>query len=35
MITGALSRRAQELAAQGTPFVIATVVRARRWSSRV
>lgn len=30
MITGALSRRAQELAAQGTPFVTATVVRARR-----
>jgi xanthine dehydrogenase accessory factor len=30
MITGALSRRAQELAAQGTPFVTATVVRAQR-----
>jgi len=30
VITGALSRRAQELAAQGTPFVTATVVRARR-----
>jgi xanthine dehydrogenase accessory factor len=30
MISGALSRRAQELAAQGTPFVTATVVRARR-----
>ncbi len=30
MITGALSRRAQELAAQGTSFVTATVVRARR-----
>jgi xanthine dehydrogenase accessory factor len=30
MITGALLRRAQELAAQGTPFVTATVVRARR-----
>lgn len=30
MITGVLSRRAQELAAQGTPFVTATVVRARR-----
>ena len=30
MITGALSRRAQELAAQGTPFVTATIVRARR-----
>ena len=33
MITGALSRRAQELAAQGTPFVTATVVRARRPTS--
>ena len=30
MISGALSRRAQELAAQGTSFVTATVVRARR-----
>jgi xanthine dehydrogenase accessory factor len=30
MIVGALSRRAQELAAQGTPFVTATVVRVRR-----
>jgi xanthine dehydrogenase accessory factor len=30
MISGALSRRAQELSAQGTPFVTATVVRARR-----
>jgi xanthine dehydrogenase accessory factor len=30
MISGALSRRAQELAAQGTPFVTATVVRTRR-----
>jgi xanthine dehydrogenase accessory factor len=30
MITAALSRRAQELAARGTPFVTATVVRARR-----
>ena len=33
MITGALSRRAQELAAQGTPFVTATVVRAQRPTS--
>jgi xanthine dehydrogenase accessory factor len=30
MITGALLRRAQELIAQGTPFVTATVVRVRR-----
>jgi xanthine dehydrogenase accessory factor len=30
MISGALSRRAQELADQGTSFVTATVVRARR-----
>jgi xanthine dehydrogenase accessory factor len=30
MITAALLRRAQELAARGTPFVTATVVRARR-----
>jgi xanthine dehydrogenase accessory factor len=30
MISGALLRRAKELAAQGTPFVTATVVRARR-----
>jgi xanthine dehydrogenase accessory factor len=33
MISGALSRRAQELAAQGTPFVTATVVRAQRPTS--
>ena len=33
MMTGALSRRAQELAATGTPFVTATVVRARRPTS--
>jgi len=33
MMTGALSRRAQELAAQGTPFVTATVVRAQRPTS--
>ena len=33
MITSALSRRAQELAAQGAPFVTATVVRARRPTS--
>ncbi|HEY8704969.1 MAG TPA: XdhC family protein [Gaiellaceae bacterium] len=32
-MTGALSRRAQELAAQGTPFVTATVVRAQRPTS--
>jgi xanthine dehydrogenase accessory factor len=33
MISGALSRRAQELAAQGTSFVTATVVRAQRPTS--
>jgi xanthine dehydrogenase accessory factor len=33
MISAALSRRAQELAAQGTPFVTATVVRAQRPTS--
>jgi xanthine dehydrogenase accessory factor len=33
MMSGALSRRAQELAAQGTPFVTATVVRAQRPTS--
>ncbi len=33
MMTGAVSRRAQELAAQGTPFVTATVVRAQRPTS--
>ena len=33
MMTAALSRRAQELAAQGTPFVTATVVRAQRPTS--
>jgi len=33
MISSALSRRAQELAAQGTPFVTATVVRAQRPTS--
>jgi xanthine dehydrogenase accessory factor len=33
MMTGALSRRAQELAATGTPFVTATVVRAQRPTS--
>jgi xanthine dehydrogenase accessory factor len=33
MMTGALSRRAQELAAQGTPFATATVVRAQRPTS--
>jgi xanthine dehydrogenase accessory factor len=33
MITGALSRRAQELSAQGTPYVSATVVRAQRPTS--
>ncbi len=33
MITAALSRRAQELAATGVPFVTATVVRARRPTS--
>ena len=33
MMTAALSRRAQELAATGTPFVTATVVRARRPTS--
>jgi xanthine dehydrogenase accessory factor len=33
MMTGALSRRAQELAAQGTAFVTATVVRAQRPTS--
>jgi xanthine dehydrogenase accessory factor len=33
MMTGALSRRAQELAAQGTPFVTARVVRAQRPTS--
>jgi xanthine dehydrogenase accessory factor len=33
MMTGALSRRAQELAAQGTVFVTATVVRAQRPTS--
>ena len=33
MMTGALSRRAQELARQGTPFVTATVVRAQRPTS--
>jgi xanthine dehydrogenase accessory factor len=33
MITAALSRRAQELAAEGTPFVTATVVRAQRPTS--
>lgn len=33
MMTGALSQRAQELAAQGTPFVTATVVRAQRPTS--
>jgi len=33
MITGALSRRARELAEQGTPFVTATVVRAQRPTS--
>ncbi|HEV7133672.1 MAG TPA: XdhC family protein [Gaiellaceae bacterium] len=33
MITAALSRRAQELAAQGAPFVTATVVRAQRPTS--
>ncbi|HVP75996.1 MAG TPA: XdhC family protein [Gaiellaceae bacterium] len=33
MITGVLSRRAEELAAQGTPFVTATVVRAQRPTS--
>ena len=33
MITAAMSRRAQELAAQGVPFVTATVVRAQRPTS--
>jgi xanthine dehydrogenase accessory factor len=33
MMTGAVSRRAQELAAQGTAFVSATVVRAQRPTS--
>ncbi len=33
MITAALSRRAQELAAEGVPFVTATVVRAQRPTS--
>ena len=33
MMTGALSRRAQELAVTGTPFVTATVVRAQRPTS--
>lgn len=33
MISGALSRRAEQLAAQGTPFVTATVVRAQRPTS--
>ena len=33
MMSGALSRRAQELAAQGMPFVTATVVRAQRPTS--
>ncbi len=33
MMTAALSRRAQELAAGGTPFVTATVVRAQRPTS--
>ena len=33
MITAALSRRAQELAAAGEPFVTATVVRAQRPTS--
>ena len=33
MITPAMSRRAEELAAQGTAFVIATVVRAQRPTS--
>ena len=33
MITDALARRAEELAAQGAPFVTATVVRAQRPTS--
>jgi xanthine dehydrogenase accessory factor len=33
MITAAMSRRAEELAAQGAPFVTATVVRAQRPTS--
>jgi xanthine dehydrogenase accessory factor len=33
MMTGAVSRRAQELIADGTPFVTATVVRAQRPTS--
>jgi xanthine dehydrogenase accessory factor len=33
MMTGAVSRRAQELIAEGTPFVTATVVRAQRPTS--
>ena len=33
MISGATSRRAQELAAEGTAFVVATVVRAQRPTS--
>jgi xanthine dehydrogenase accessory factor len=33
VITGALSRRAKELSAQGTPYVSATVVRAQRPTS--
>ena len=33
MITAAMSRRAEELAAEGVPFVTATVVRARRPTS--
>ena len=33
MTIGAVSRRAQELAAEGTAFVVATVVRAQRPTS--
>ena len=33
MMTAAMSRRAQELAAEGTVFVTATVVRAQRPTS--
>ena len=33
MITAAMSRRAQELAAEGAAFVVATVVRAQRPTS--